>query len=95
MQQGTQTAASVNSLPVGMGTNPNPYPGTFEDASRKHARTDSNGNDDEYGRKNGTKKKKGESKPYNYKTQICTFWEQGKCLKGDSCTYRHGDEDER
>jgi hypothetical protein len=96
--QGAQAATSTNALPVGVGGNPNPYPGSFDESSRKHGRSDSNGNDEEYSRK-GNKKKKGDnnnnSKPYNYKTQICSFWEQGKCLKGDSCTYRHGDEDAR
>ena len=95
MQPGAQAASSANALLVGMGSNPNPFPGGFDDSSRKHGRTESSGNDNEYGRKGGNKKKKGDSnKPYNYKTQICTFWEQGKCLKGDSCTYRHGDNDE-
>ncbi len=93
VQQGAQNAPATTALPVGMGGNPNPFPGGFEDASRKHARNDSNGNDEDYSKKGGNKKKKGESKPYNYKTQVCSFWEQGKCLKGDSCTYRHGAED--
>ncbi|KIW88872.1 uncharacterized protein Z519_10356 [Cladophialophora bantiana CBS 173.52] len=94
MQQGTQAATPANTLPLSMGGNPNPYIGNFDDTSRKHGRSDSNDNDNDHGRKGGTKKKKGDSKPYLYKTQTCTFWEQGKCLKGDSCTYRHGDEDE-
>ncbi|EXJ59786.1 hypothetical protein A1O7_03933 [Cladophialophora yegresii CBS 114405] len=94
MQQGTQGASAANALSLGMGGNPNPFPGGVEDSSRKHGRSDSDGIDDEYGRKGGNKKKKADAKPYNYKTQTCTFWQQGKCLKGDSCTYRHGDEDE-
>ncbi|OCT47569.1 C-x8-C-x5-C-x3-H type zinc finger protein [Cladophialophora carrionii] len=94
MQQGTQGASAANALPLGMGGNPNPFPGGVEDSSRKHGRSDSDGVDDEYGRKGGNKKKKAEAKPYNYKTQTCTFWQQGKCLKGDSCTYRHGEDDE-
>lgn len=94
-QSGTQAGTSTNAIPLGIGNNPNPFPGAFEDSSRKHARSDSNDNDAEYGRKGGNKKKKGgdSNKPYNYKTQPCSFWEQGKCAKGDSCTYRHGDED--
>ncbi|OQU95079.1 hypothetical protein CLAIMM_01340 isoform 2 [Cladophialophora immunda] len=94
MQQGAQTATSASALPPGMGGNPNSYVADFDDTSRKHGRSDSNDNDNEYGRKGGTKKKKADSKPYLYKTQTCSFWEQGKCLKGDACTYRHGDEDE-
>jgi hypothetical protein len=93
MQQPTQAASTANVLPLGIGGNPNPFPSGFEDPSRKHARNESDG-DDDHGRKGGNKKKKGESKPYNYKTQTCTFWQQGKCLKGDSCTYRHGEDDD-
>ena len=96
IQQGAQVASSTNALPLGASGNPNPFPGTLDDPSRKHGRTDSNGNDEEYGRKGGNKKKKADAgKPYNYKTQICSFWQQGKCLKGDSCTYLHGDSDNR
>lgn len=92
MQQPQQSQSAA--LPLGSGGDPNPYPGSLDDASRKHGRTDSNDYDAEHGRKGGFKKKKGDqSKPYNYKTQICSFWEQGKCLKGDACTYRHGNED--
>ncbi|KIW10906.1 hypothetical protein PV08_10205 [Exophiala spinifera] len=87
-QQQQSSQAQHSALPVGMGANPNPYPGTADDSSRKHARTDSN-DYDELSRKGGAKKKK----PYNYKTQICSFWEQGRCTKGEACTYRHGDED--
>merc|ERR1719235_1591664 len=25
-----------------------------------------------------------------FKTKICTFWEQGKCTRGDACTFAHG-----
>lgn len=83
-------------LPLGLSGNPPPFTATPDDASRKHARTDSN-EYDEAGRKGGSKKKKSgfvaePTRPYNYKTLVCTFWEQGKCLKGDNCTYLHGDE---
>lgn len=101
MQPNSQGQAAA--LPTLGASNPAPFLGTGDDASRKHARTDSNDNDPDYGRKGGNKKKKGggsagaggggdQSRPYNYKTQTCSFWEQGKCLKGDTCTYRHGDE---
>ena len=26
--------------------------------------------------------------PY-YKTKVCKYWEEGRCQKGDSCTYKH------
>lgn len=29
---------------------------------------------------------------FGYKTQMCMYWQQGRCKKGDNCTYRHGDE---
>lgn len=95
--QASSSIPNQNSgLPIGLGANPNPYPGATEDQSRKHGRGDGHEHD-EYGRKGGNKKKKAmpgasETKPYNYKTQKCSFWEQGKCLKGDKCTYLHGDE---
>lgn len=41
------------------------------------------------GRTDGNKVPAGESLPYNYKTQTCSFWKKGKCTKGDICTYRH------
>ncbi|KAK5454264.1 hypothetical protein LTS15_006264 [Exophiala xenobiotica] len=88
LQQQSSQAQNAAPLAVGMGNNPNPYPGSLDDSSRKHGRTDSN-DYDETGRKGGSKKKK----PYNYKTQVCSFWEQGRCTKGESCTYRHGEED--
>ncbi|KIV96520.1 hypothetical protein, variant 2 [Exophiala mesophila] len=94
--QTSSITSQLSGLPLGLGANPNPYPGATEDQSRKHGRGDGHDHDD-YGRKGGSKKKKpmsgsSEAKPYNYKTQKCSFWEQGKCLKGDKCTYLHGDE---
>lgn len=87
-QQQQSSQAQHSALPVDMGANPNTYAESGDDSSRKHARTDSS-DYDELGRKGGAKKKK----PYNYKTQLCSFWEQGRCTKGDACTYRHGEED--
>lgn len=29
---------------------------------------------------------------YNYKKKPCAFWQQGKCAKGDACTYIHDNE---
>ena len=75
-------------LPLGAGSNPNPYPGSGDD-SRKHGLDDANGGKAK--KKKGNKVPAEESLPYNYKTQTCSFWKEGKCTKGDSCTYRHDD----
>ena len=80
-----QAVAQNTGLPMGGGSNPNPYPGA---SAEKH------GLDPDYGQgKSGKKKKgnnhKGDGVPSNYKTRTCEFWLEGKCNKGDGCTYRH------
>ena len=35
------------------------------------------------------KRTNGAAKNSLYKTQICKFWHEGKCVKGDDCTYLH------
>lgn len=69
-----------SSLPLGAGGNPNPWPGAGDQDSHD---------------KGGKRKGKGSvpldanGLPINYKTQVCSFWAEGKCTKGDACTYRH------
>ena len=81
-------------LPVGVNGSPNPYPGAnAEDSSRKHGLGESN----DYDSWNASKKKKpstdtggaGGDEMYKYKTQLCSFWKEGKCIKGDNCTFVH------
>ena len=33
--------------------------------------------------------------PHKYKTNICGFWQTGKCMRGDSCYFAHGEEELR
>lgn len=57
-------------------------------------RQDGSGSREEYRDKDGRKKKATlpPHKPVNKSligTKPCTFWQQGKCARGDQCTFRH------
>jgi hypothetical protein len=85
-----QAAATQGGLPVGTTGNPNPYPGASVGAE-KHTLDPA-----DYPSQKSGKKKKGNNHskgdgavPANYKTRTCEFWSEGKCNKGDGCTYRH------
>lgn len=77
-----QQSQPQSTLPIGQGGNPNPWPGATDPNQDNHD-------------KNGKRKGKGSvpldanGLPINYKTQPCSFFNEGKCTKGDACTYRH------
>lgn len=80
-----QLSGSQNSsLPLGNAGNPNPFPGNA-DFGRKHGRAEESHDQANKKKKKGTT----DGKPYNYKTVTCQFWVEGKCTKGDNCTYKH------
>lgn len=68
--------------------------GANHSADRDWDRHDGSSSRDEYRDKDGKKKKATlpPHKPVNKAligTKPCTFWQQGKCARGDQCTFRH------
>jgi hypothetical protein len=69
----------------------------LHDRDRRHDRHDDHGRGESHvrGHRDNKKKKPGPStihKPPNAAligTKPCTFWQQGKCARGDKCTFRH------
>ena len=59
-------------------------PTTYENPDRKQWRDRGNDNMSRDKRQNPAQN------PY-YRTKICKYWQEGRCQKGDSCTYKHED----
>lgn len=58
----------------------------YEDPERKRMRED-RPHEDQFVRSKRTKAN--DSKPYKYQQVPCKFWAEGRCRKGDNCTFRH------
>ncbi|KAF9251804.1 hypothetical protein DTO006G1_2591 [Penicillium roqueforti] len=65
----------------------------YEDPERKRGREggyyDDNSNPESWSRSKRTKFGANEAKPYKVGLVACRFWAEGKCRKGDNCTFRH------
>ncbi|EPS27072.1 hypothetical protein PDE_02013 [Penicillium oxalicum 114-2] len=62
----------------------------YEDPERKRVR-DGGQYDDQYDSQwsRGKRTKANDPKPYKVGLVACRFWKEGKCRKGDNCTFRH------
>ncbi|KAG0153538.1 hypothetical protein PDIDSM_2192 [Penicillium digitatum] len=65
----------------------------YEDPERKRGREggyhDDQSNSDSWSRSKRTRVGANEAKPYKVGLVACRFWAEGKCRKGDNCTFRH------
>ncbi|KAJ5480559.1 Zinc fingerCCCH-type [Penicillium desertorum] len=65
----------------------------YEDPERKRGREggyyDDQSNSDSWSRSKRTRVGTNEPKPYKVGLVACRFWAEGKCRKGDNCTFRH------
>ncbi|KAJ5815863.1 Zinc finger CCCH-type [Penicillium robsamsonii] len=65
----------------------------YEDPERKRGREgsyyDDQSNSDSWSRSKRTRVGTNEAKPYKVGLVACRFWAEGKCRKGDNCTFRH------
>lgn len=74
---------------------PAPPPPPSHGADRDWDRNDNQGSRDSYKDGKDGRKKKATLPPHKpankalIGTKACTFWQQGKCARGDKCTFRH------
>jgi hypothetical protein len=60
---------------------PAQQPGVYENPERKQWREGANNQSRDKRQNTG-------QNPY-YKTKVCKYWQEGRCQKGDGCTYKH------
>ena len=58
---------------------------TYENPERKAWREDD-------GDASGRLRRQNPAQNPNYRTKICKYWQEGRCQKGDSCSYKHSED---